>query len=135
MSNAAFKLKVAAFAKKVEQNSEQAARIAALALLRSVVLMSPVDTGRFRGNWFAQFDAAPQTTMEVDRGGGMTIERAMTYLKGFKLGMPKIFLLNHLPYSIPLEYGHSQQAPHGMVRLTVVKFRQFMREVADEINK
>ena len=38
-----------------------------------------------------------------------------------------------LPYAIPLEYGHSQQASGGMVRLTVVEFAQFMRKAASEV--
>lgn len=26
------------------------------------------------------------------------------------------YLVNNLPYAVPLEYGHSSQAPAGMVR-------------------
>ena len=30
-----------------------------------------------------------------------------------------IYISNALPYALPLEYGHSQQAPNGMIRVTV----------------
>lgn len=121
------------FAEKCTTNMELAARIASANLLRSVVLDSPVDTGRFRGNWFIQFDKMPIQTDTTDKSGGRAIERGIKKLKDFKLGMPKIFILNHLPYSIELEYGHSKQAPSppGIVRLAVQRFDSFMRQVRE----
>jgi len=46
-----------------------------------------------------------------------------------------IYLVNNLPYAIPLEYGHSSQAPGGMVRLTVQKWRPIVDAVARELSK
>ena len=134
MSNVAFRQKVRSFAREVTERPEAAARAIALQLLRSVVLLSPVDTGRFRGNWSVQFDANPQQPAGVDPSGDATITRGEATLGEFKLGvMPSIFILNHLPYSSPLEYGHSKQAPEGMVRITVQEFQRLWREVAREL--
>jgi hypothetical protein len=38
------------------------------------------------------------------------------------------YLVNNLPYIKPLEYGHSKQAPQGMVRISVVRFRQALKK-------
>lgn len=126
--NTAFRQKVSKFVENCEKRPEQAARAIGLNLLRSVVQASPVDTGRFRGNWNVQFDAAPQVSDTKDTSGGSTISRGLDVLNRFKLGMGKIFILNHLPYSIRLEYGHSEQAPSppGIVRLTVQRFNEFV---------
>ncbi len=37
------------------------------------------------------------------------------------------------PYMRPLEYGHSQQAPRGMVRINVIKWRSIVRKHAKSI--
>ncbi|WP_256203847.1 MULTISPECIES: hypothetical protein [unclassified Pseudomonas] len=36
--------------------------------------------------------------------------------------------MNNLPYAIPLEYGHSTQAPAGMVRVTLANFQHIVDE-------
>ena len=36
------------------------------------------------------------------------------------------YLVNNLPYAVPLEYGHSSQAPAGMVRVTIAEFQQIV---------
>jgi hypothetical protein len=36
--------------------------------------------------------------------------------------------VNNLPYAVPLEYGHSKQAPGGMVRITLARFQQIVDE-------
>lgn len=133
--NDRFRKQVAKFCEKVEKRPEQAARAIALGLLRSVVMASPVDTGRFRGNWNVQFDAAPQVSANMDTGGGGTISRGLEMLNKFKLGMSRIFILNHLPYSIELEYGHSKQAPSppGIVRLTVQRFDAFVKAAVENL--
>ncbi|MNJ81742.1 hypothetical protein D3C77_807050 [compost metagenome] len=38
------------------------------------------------------------------------------------------FIVNNLPYAIPLEYGHSSQAPAGMVRVTLANFQRIVDE-------
>ena len=38
------------------------------------------------------------------------------------------YIINNLPYAIPLEFGHSTQAPGGMVRVTVARFQRIVLE-------
>ena len=103
---------------------EEAVALIGLQAFRGIVQKSPVDTGRFRGNWNAAIWAPNFTTTEaVDESGAATIERATGVLNGYqdtKL-FPSINISNGLPYAIPLEDGHSGQAPGGMVALTITE--------------
>lgn len=79
--------------------------------------------GRFRANWqfgFGQYDS--KTTEGIDKSGTMTIGR-ITSETPHKPAGGVFFITNSLPYGPRLETGWSRQAPHGMVRLTVVEFQ------------
>lgn len=87
-----------------------------------VVLMTPVDTGRARGNWYPSLEV-PSTAMNMaasDKGGNQTIASISAKLPSFKLG-GVFWMTNNLPYILPLENGHSKQAPEGMVDLTLAR--------------
>lgn len=86
---------------------------------RSVVNMTPVDTGRARGNWFVTL-VAPRTDYDwnaKDPTGGGTISAGAQTINALQ-DYGAIYLTNNLPYIVPLEKGHSKQAPAGMVRLS-----------------
>ena len=94
-----------------------------------VILRSPVDTGRFRGNWQATHGAP--ATSEIDRNGAQAaisdMESVVAALKGGRV----TFLTNNLPYASRLEFdGWSSQAPEGMVRKTVAQFGQIVDAAA-----
>jgi len=102
-------------ADQVVANTEKAVRRAALAADQTLVLATPVDTGRARGAWLAsinsireRFDAA------TDRAGATTIAEAQQVIDQWKLGDGTIFISNSVPYIVPLDEGHSKQAPGGM---------------------
>ena len=40
------------------------------------------------------------------------------------------YITNNLPYAERLEYGYSQQAPAGMVRVTAARFRELLARAA-----
>lgn len=81
-----------------------------------VVLDTPVDTGRARGNWFASL-STPSSEVDddaVDKSGAGAIAGIDRLAAGIKIG-EVAWLTNNLPYILPLENGHSKQAPTGMV--------------------
>jgi hypothetical protein len=89
-------------------------------LLEGVVIMTPVDTGRAKGNWFVtilaprlDYDWAKSdpTGQETINAGTAELQRLQNY--------GAIYLTNNLPYIVPLEKGHSRQAPAGMVRVSL----------------
>ena len=82
--------------------------------------------GRFRGNWMFSIGSPDNTTTdEVDPSGRKSTARIVDGAIEFKAG-DTAHITNSLPYAIPLEFGHSQQAPGGMVRITVARFQQIV---------
>lgn len=88
----------------------------ALDLDARIVLGTPVDTGRARGNWFPSINT-PSSRVDLsasDKSGGSAISAAQGIVTVADLG-DTIWFTNNLPYILPLENGHSKQAPIGMV--------------------
>lgn len=84
--------------------------------------------GRFRGNWMFSIGSPDTTTTEeTDRSGAKSTARIVNGAIEFKAG-ETAYITNSLPYAIPLEFGHSKQAPGGMVRITVARFQQIVLE-------
>lgn len=118
---------------KTERKMDTAVRKIALELFSRVILKSPVDTGRFRANWQVAVGSIPSGTLELDdRSGTATISKATAGTAGVKAG-DVIYLVNNLPYAQRLEDGYSQQAPAGMVGLTVQEFQRVVRQIGAEL--
>lgn len=84
--------------------------------------------GRFRANWHLSIGVVENVTFdEVDPSGTETISALVAAISDFTAGQ-MVYLINNLPYAIPLEFGHSKQAPGGMVRVTVARFQQIVQE-------
>lgn len=93
-----------------------------LELFSRVIMMSPVATGRFRGNWQVGIGAIPTGTLALnDKTGTATISKVDAKVAGVKAG-DIVYLANNLPYARRLEYGYSKQAPNGMVRTALRMF-------------
>ncbi len=102
----------------------------AFQLLTGVVNKTPVDTGRARGNWQVGIDEIPSGELDkVDKGGGASISAGGEALASLQPGLFQIvYIANNLPYIVPLEDGHSGQAPQGMLALTITEIEtQFNR--------
>lgn len=111
------------FAGDIEPKSRLIQRKIAFEALEGVVLMTPVDSGRARGNWQVSVNAVINSQIEnSDKSGGGTIaagEAVMTSTPPNSI----IWLNNGLPYIDALEHGHSQKAPEGMVALTANRLK------------
>lgn len=128
MSQGSFALDIAKFAEDAKGAIDDTMRAIIIEIGGSVIRMSPVDTGRFRGNW--QFSIGAASTGELDRldknGFAATAELVNGAIQ-FKAG-ETAYIVNNLPYAIRLEYGHSDQAPGGMVRITLERFQRIVLE-------
>ncbi|MCB5315834.1 hypothetical protein [Yersinia intermedia] len=92
--------------------------------------------GRFRGNWQVGLDAQPDgETGRIDKSGNMTIAAGNYMLEQFKVGTKAIYFANNVPYAYRLEFGHSSQAPNGMIRITAEDAVKYFTEAANEVNK
>jgi len=98
-------------------------RAISMQALSGVVLKSPVDTGRFRGNW--QTSVGMEIGEAIDRedkGGGSTISEGNARIATVTANpFNVVHIQNNLAYAGKLEDGWSQQAPAGMVMLTVAE--------------
>jgi hypothetical protein len=112
-------------ARKAKADVQTVVRRATLQLFQEVVLASPVDTGRFRANWNVSYGAPDLSTT-----ANTSPTRAMQEVAKVD-GLPVggiVYLVNGLPYARELEYGHSKQAPQGMVRVAAVRFSSFVQQ-------
>ena len=99
--------------------------------LAGVTNKSPVDTGQFRANWIVSIGSQVETKAEWTKeekeaksgpiAGKNNIKTISEYSSGDDLTFPELILQNNLPYALRLEYGHSNQAPLGMVELTLLE--------------
>jgi len=118
---------------KTETKLDTAVRKIAIELFSRVILRTPVDTGRARGNWQVAIGSVPSGTLDLnDASGTATVSKATAATAGVKAG-DVIYLVNNLPYAQRLEDGYSGQAPAGMVGLTVQEFQQVVRQIGAEL--
>lgn len=125
---------VAKWADKAEHRITLAHRKIALEAFTRVVMRSPVDTGRFRGNWQVAIDNIPQgfNIDVMDPTGSEVLSEVQEVVNTLFAGSI-IYLVNNLPYAKPLEDGWSQQAPMGMVAITVVEFQPMVKAIAEQL--
>jgi hypothetical protein len=121
-----FESQLTAFVSGTEKKVERTVRAVKLELFRSVILDTPVDTGRARGNWQATLDSP--ATEETEN------ESMSVALAGVAANLGKVndvsFLANNLPYIEELEDGSSKQAPAGMVRRNMARVQRLINEQA-----
>ena len=135
MARGSFEDQLRAFQVKTERNLTQVGRKVALEMFKRVIYKTPVDTGRARANWQVTIGSQASGTVEIDdKSGGATMSKATAASAGFKAG-DTIYLTNNLPYIRKLEEGSSQQAPAGMVALTVQEFAAVVKSIGLEISR
>lgn len=115
-----FTLDMSKFANKSLGEIDQLVRKTAIDLTTSIIKTSPVDTGRFRSNWFVSFEDSIDNTTD-DTNSAKALSNATNALLKGKIGK-YIYIQNNLDYAVNLEYGASKQAPAGVVRVNVERF-------------
>lgn len=127
-----------------EKNFATVQRKVALTALQHVVMATPVDTGRARGNWQTTISRLPVTALNF--GGQMSkgdesireANKAAATQKAVNEGTNMIlstndpfvilYLTNNVHYIKRLEEGSSKkQAPHGMVRKTLKRLERMFK--------
>jgi hypothetical protein len=110
--------------RSVERTVLDATQALAFEAVRGVVLLTPVRTGRLRGNWQVTtiaaadgFDAnkRDESGQATIAAGEATIEKARPY--------EPIWLHNGVPYATYVETGTERMQPAGMVARTIARLR------------
>lgn len=136
-------LDLRAFAAKCNERTELQIKRIVAGVAQSLIEMSPVGDasywknkppkgytgGHFRANWDYGFNNVPgKVYAGVDKSGGTSTTRIMSAMEGKAMAGGVHYIINSLPYGRRLENGWSRQAPAGMVGLTVVKFRNIIKD-------
>lgn len=121
----------------IEKNADTLVRKTAITVVSSVVLATPVDTGRARANWRTALGSAERGVREPFAKGkkGSTgsqnisgvISETQSVVAGYK-GAGSVFISNNLPYIGPLNTGTSDQAPAGFVETAVMNGVRAIRQ-------
>lgn len=135
MTLGSFELDIARFVAKAKGNADLVVRKVALDIFKRVVIKSPVDEGRFKSSWLVGLNSVPSGDPgTIDKTGAPSIARINASVAQMHAG-DVVTMTSSLPYSRRLEYGHSQQAPAGVVRITVSEYRGVVDKAAAEIKK
>lgn len=119
---------LAAFAEQTKEAIDDVFREVVIEIGTAVISLSPVDTGRFKGNWqFTVGTPSNQSLDTLDKAGHETIAALVAAASTLEAGQVA-YIVNNLVYGVPLEYGHSDQAPAGMVQITLARFQQIVEE-------
>lgn len=101
-----------------------------LEVLTRIVLRTPVDTGRARGNWQLEIGAAASGILDVEGSEEAMADLAIS--KGIaKLGdippFSLVHITNNLEYISYLEYDkRSAQHPEGMTEITLTEMETWL---------
>lgn len=145
MNSNTFSLAIRDWAEKAGGALEETCRAIVIDVGSSLIRMSPVDSGRFRGNWQFSIERPSSGVLErTDQDGGETIAKLVAEANSFNPGQVA-YIINNLPYGPLLEFGgyngptdkvteqgYSRKAPEGFVRITQARFQQIVREAAAE---
>lgn len=139
-----FSTDITSFVKKTKTNADKLLRKIAFDMFAGVLRLSPVLTGRFRGNWNISVNrislkTLPQTKFTVDKAvpTGSPVDAAERAKALGAVGKAKfgdfIAITNNLPYAEFLEGGGSLKAPNGMMKVTFervkAEFNKIVRTV------
>jgi hypothetical protein len=93
-------------------------------------MKSPVDTGRFRASWTIGVGQPDPSGAPPAQAGQVATPEPR--LPAITVGAT-YYHANSLPYARRLEYGWSQQAPAGMVRLTAQEVPQIIEAIVAQV--
>lgn len=113
-----FAADISRIVKKAGKNMDAVAAMTCQDLGQMVVEGTPIDTGFARGSWQPSLNSGSLAAGPGDPLGQLAMVTAQ-----MKAG-DRFFFLNNARYILRLEYGWSQQAPQGMVRIALAKARQ-----------
>lgn len=118
-------------AQKMCEMPNELQRKVAFKMYDAIVLRTPIDTGRARGNWNINTGSA-DPTVDEERKTAMPLVQSEN-----EIDLPKgdedIYITNNLPYIVALEYGHSTQSPEGMVGVTLANTQAYISGAIKEL--
>ena len=129
------------FVLNVDKTNEKIVKNTTIKLWSAIIKSSPVDTGRFRANWFPS-GKAPSDEMNLRLSSeNAALTRVRKSVKAQE-DYTAFHLTNNLPYAEVIEFGgypgngpntvggFSKQAKKGVVRTNIKRFNKLIKEEA-----
>lgn len=111
-----------------ERRTADLMRVATHEFFRQVIVVTPVDTGRARFGWCVAINSIPDFVPPV---GNYSLP-PMPEL-GTITVKDTIYIANNLPYIVPLNNGHSKQAPARFVEMVAARVQNTISIAAKNI--
>tara|TARA_R110000803_G_scaffold28011_5_gene65075 strand:- start:908 stop:1312 length:405 start_codon:yes stop_codon:yes gene_type:complete len=103
---------------ELERGMDRVYRRAFLSVDTAVVLATPVDTGRARGNWIPSIGRPISASRPNTFGASVSLGEGRTVAATLR-SRNRAYISNNLPYIQRLNEGWSRQAPTGFVQLAI----------------
>jgi hypothetical protein len=152
-----FSAQIAKFGTKTSGEIQKVRQAVTIKLFNSVIMDTPVDTGRARANWQVSVGEPAQGDISGTEPNKVGLDAAQLSTVNGSTGDQPVFLTNNLPYASMLEFGgytggndipvgedgatksnskgYSKQAPAGMVRRNVARFNNIVHTVLSSVRK
>lgn len=119
----------------VEDNSEQIIKKACVDLYRRIVERTPVDTGRAKASWGISTGSDVPAVSAGKLSDSEIAEIINSHVGEFRFGIDddQITIMNNLEYISYLEAKGSQQAPVGMVAVSLTEFNDHFRKALESL--
>lgn len=119
---------------ELEDNTEKFVRALGLEAMGRLMRKTPVDTGRARANWNASVGSPKREVDEDLRASDVRSQQQSAEQEIAEFGPGEsLYLTNALPYIPPLEDGHSDQAPQGMIKVTAEELKPLKSRIVAQI--
>lgn len=98
-----------------------------------IIDVSPVDTGQFKGGWHATIGAPERKLLNrLDPTGLVALGDILNTIREAGAGRV-VYIQEDEPYAIPLEDGHSKQAPNGILAITAQLGPHYAQQEAERL--
>ena len=123
-----FVASLTSFSKSTVGKIQRVRRGVTIKLFSAVILDTPVDSGRLRGNWQLTEGEPAQGQLDLlDKSGAAVLAKVQQGASA-STGDVTLYLTNNLPYAWRIEFeGWSHtKAPEGMVRKNIARFNRLI---------
>jgi len=126
-----------ALADYAEASVETVIRKACIDLYKMIVERTPIDTGRAKASWSLGIDHGEDKADDED---GYSFNEISSIIQDnvseFKFGIhdDQVVIYNNMEYIEQLENGTSQQAPSGMVSISLADFTTFFNNALQDLD-
>lgn len=97
--------------------------------LNGFIAMTPVASSRAEAGWYAYLDANGASIAESGGEGADLGRSEGTFEETITADSREVVIINRVPYILLLEFGRSNKAPDGMVRVTMQRLTKAMQEM------